>query len=66
MYTCAMCRTRFTISKIFTNNLKKIMTFSILFGASFSLLGLFISYKIHIAFGVTKWLKGRAMSQTYK
>lgn len=42
-----------TISKIFTRNLKKIMGLSILFGVSFSLLGLFISYKIHIASGAS-------------
>lgn len=41
------------ISKIFTYNLKKIMGLSILFGVSFSLLGLFISYKIHIASGAS-------------
>ncbi|PRR81031.1 metal ABC transporter permease [Clostridium vincentii] len=41
------------ISKMFTYNLKKIMMFSILFGVSFSLIGLFISYKIHIASGAS-------------
>ncbi|MGH4052652.1 MAG: metal ABC transporter permease [Clostridium sp.] len=42
-----------TISKIFTRNLKKIMGLSILFGVLFSLLGLFVSYKIHIASGAS-------------
>ncbi|MGH4141065.1 metal ABC transporter permease [Clostridium sp.] len=41
------------ISKIFTYDLKKIMGLSILFGVSFSLIGLFISYKIHIASGAS-------------
>lgn len=41
------------ISKIFTFNLRKIMELSILFGVVFSLLGLFISYKLHIASGAS-------------
>lgn len=41
------------ISKLFTYNLKKIMGLSILFGLVFSLLGLFISYNLHIASGAT-------------
>lgn len=41
------------ISKLFTYNLKKIMGLSIVFGLLFSLLGLFISYKLHIASGAT-------------
>ena len=41
------------ISKLFTYNLKKIMGLSIIFGLLFSLLGLFISYKLHIASGAT-------------
>lgn len=41
------------ISKLFTYDLKKIMGLSIVFGLFFSLLGLFISYKLHIASGAT-------------
>ncbi len=41
------------ISKIFTSNLRKIMQLSILFGVLFSLSGLFISYKLHIASGAS-------------
>lgn len=41
------------ISKIFTHNLRKIMKLSILVGVTFSLLGLFISYKLHIASGAS-------------
>lgn len=41
------------ISKIFTYNLRKIMQLSILFGVLFSLLGLFISYKLHVASGAS-------------
>ncbi|WP_077368631.1 metal ABC transporter permease [Anaerosalibacter sp. Marseille-P3206] len=41
------------ISKLFTYDLKKIMGLSIVFGLFFSLLGLFVSYKLHIASGAT-------------
>lgn len=41
------------VSKIFTFNLRKIMELSVLFGVVFSLLGLFISYKLHIASGAS-------------
>lgn len=41
------------ISKLFTFNLKKIMLLSILFGVVFSLLGLYISYKLRIASGAS-------------
>lgn len=41
------------ISKLFTWDLKKIMGLSIIFGLIFSLSGLFISYKLHIASGAT-------------
>jgi zinc transport system permease protein len=41
------------ISKLLTSNLRKIMFLSILFGVVFSLLGLYISYKLHIASGAS-------------
>lgn len=41
------------ISKILTFNLREIMELSILFGVVFSLLGLLISYKFHIASGAS-------------
>lgn len=41
------------ISKLFTYDLKKIMGLSIVFGLLFSLIGLYISYKLHIASGAT-------------
>ena len=42
------------ISKIITCNLRNIMVLSILFGIAFSLLGLVISYKLHIASGASR------------
>ncbi len=41
------------ISKLFTSNLKKIMGLSIILGLLFSLFGLLVSYKLHIASGAT-------------
>lgn len=41
------------ISKIITCNFKNIMGLSILFGIAFSLIGLIISYKLHIASGAS-------------
>lgn len=41
------------ISKIFTGNLRNIMGLSILFGIAFSLLGLVVSYNLHIASGAS-------------
>lgn len=41
------------ISKLFTSNLRNIMVLSIMFGIVFSLLGLFISYSLHIASGAS-------------